>query len=242
MSQTPSTYGRHETAKDLEDVEIRGPYRLAKANEDPTTFLPVVLKNGNTDYTAPTAGLSVVDERTKSHLYVGITNLTELPLVYVLYQSVPEFWGVLQPGQRAFRYLHWINAYNLVCYPFTGNNEPTIHTHPPDRLAPNSVSLIAAASNYAFSHGASSAAAGTALATVASIVKSPITFRLAAESVIGPAMLNNPNFFAAFNRATAQVHSDDPFKANGQSFHVVGGIQRDRAFGDWRGMRMTWQT
>lgn len=239
MSQIPSTYGRHETAKDLEDVEIRGPYRLAEANEDPTTFLPVVLKNGDT---APTAGLRVVDERTKGHLYVGITNLTELPLVYVLYQTVPEFWGVLQPGRRAFRYLHWINTYNIVCYPFTGNNEPTIHTHPPNRLAPNYVSLIAAASSYAFSHGASAAAAGTALAAVAAIVKSPVTFGLTAESTVAPTMLNNPTFLAAFSRATAQVHSGDPFKANGQCFHIVGGIQRDQTFGEWREMQMTWQT
>ena len=197
------------------------------------------LKNGDT---APSAGLRVVDERTKGHLYVGITNLTELPLVYVLYQSVPEFWGVLQPGQRAFRYLHWFNAYNLVCYPFTGNNEPTIHTHPPYRLAPNYVSLIAAASSYAFSHGASAATAGTALAAVASIVKSPITYGLAAESTVAPTMLNNPTFLAAFNRATALVHSGDPFKANGQCFHIVGGIQKDQAFGGWREMQMTWQT
>lgn len=71
---------------------------------------------------------------------VRIFNNTELPLVFVVSQIGPLYWGVLQPGERAVRVTGRV-WFTITCFPYTGDNEPTVTSAVLSTLIPTIAAL-----------------------------------------------------------------------------------------------------
>eukprot|EP00246_Nothoceros_aenigmaticus_P017771 TRINITY_DN8910_c0_g1_i1.p1 TRINITY_DN8910_c0_g1~~TRINITY_DN8910_c0_g1_i1.p1 ORF type:complete len:236 (+),score=26.27 TRINITY_DN8910_c0_g1_i1:76-783(+) len=100
---------------------------------------------------------------------ISFHNRTEVPLVFVISQVGPLFWGVLQPGESAIRKTGHV-WFTIDMYLYDGKNEPTSQDAVLSILIPTATA-IAAAVTAGF---AAVPLAGSAAAALAPIVTSTV--------------------------------------------------------------------
>ena len=176
---------------------------------------------------------------------VRIANLTELPLVYVISQIGPLYWGVIQPGQRVTRCTGRV-WFTIDCFPYNGENEPQTKDAVIATLVPTLLGLgVVAISGGAFVGAAAAAEplAGTAQAALAPLL--PVT---AAPGVVGAVAAGSAGY-QAFEWSTKihglvvkKEHVEESTKsatktghnANVDWLHVHGGPRKGVDSAEWK--------
>jgi hypothetical protein len=176
---------------------------------------------------------------------VRIANLTELPLVYVISQIGPLYWGVIQPGQRVTRCTGRV-WFTIDCFPYNGENEPQTKDAVIATLVPTLLGLgVVAISGGAFMGAAAAAAplAGTAQAALAPLL--PVT---AAPGVVGTVAAGSAGYQAfewsakIHGLVVKKEHVEESTKsakktghyANGDWLHVHGGPKKGVNSEEWK--------
>ncbi|CAM6089785.1 unnamed protein product [Calypogeia fissa] len=173
---------------------------------------------------------------------VRIANQTEIPLVYVISQVGPLYWGVIQPDERVTRVTGRV-WFTITCYPYDGKNEPTTMEAVLGVLIPTATALFIAITAGIAAAGAIAAlpAAGTAAASLQPLVAGPAFFGieagLGAGSTATAAAITAKNALIksielAYNKVEKTRHY-----ANGDWIHVRGGIKKNEPHSAWQPMR-----
>ena len=116
--------------------------------------------------------LTMVEGTLERDQSVRIANFTEIPLVYVISQLGPLYWGVVQPNERVTRCTGRV-WFTVTCYPWNGSNEPDTGHAVLQTLMPSLAMLGVVVTGGIAAIGAGVAATGTAAAALAPIL--PIT-------------------------------------------------------------------
>ena len=173
---------------------------------------------------------------------VRIANLTEVPLVYVIKQVGPSYWGVIKPGKRVSRHTGRV-WFTVETYPYDGTNEPTSWQAV---KGPFLVSISAFATVAIGGAAAMAAvpAAGSCAAALAPIVTSPIVAGLLAGTCSAGSAIAAAE---AFNGISKEILEKQLIKtcnhvskaghyANGDWIHVKGGPKKDVSPMQWKTM------
>ncbi|CAM6100183.1 unnamed protein product [Calypogeia fissa] len=164
---------------------------------------------------------------------VRIANQTEIPLVYVISQVGPLYWGVIQPGERVTKITGRV-WFTITCYPYDGKNEPTTMEAVLGVLIPTAAALFIAITAGVAAAGAIPAA-GTAAAALQPLVAGPAFVGIGAEVGAGgaattAAITAKNALIKSIERAYNKVEKTGHY-ANGDWIHVRGGIKKN-AHGD----------
>ena len=179
---------------------------------------------------------------TESSASVRIANQTELPLVYVIKQVGPLYWGVIQPGERVTRHTGRV-WFTVETYPYDGSNEPTTWQAVKGPLLISLASIAVVATGGAAAVAATPAS-GTAAAALAPLVSSPVVIGIeaaasAAAAYGAAAATANTISETVLERElirTCNHVSKSGHYANGDWIHVRGGPKRDVHCLDWEPM------
>lgn len=177
------------------------------------------------------------EQSLESDQSVRIANLTEVPLVYVISQVGPLYWGVIQPGERVSRHTGRV-WFTVDCFPYDGHNEPQTKDAVIATLVPTILGLgVVAVGGWAFMGAAAAATpiAGTAQAILAELLP------LSAAPEVAGAIAGGSAAFTAFG-ASEKIHGwvvtkkqvEDSMTsvrktghyANGDWLHVHGGPRK----------------
>lgn len=163
---------------------------------------------------------------------VRIANFTELPLVYVISQIGPLYWGVIQPQERVTRCTGRV-WFTVTCFPYNGFNEPAQKDAVLQTLIPSLAMLgvIVTGGTAAIAAGAAVGPAAVALAPILPITATPTGVMVTAGA---GAMANAyavgeiANKFlvpeSVLARCTEKVEKKGHY-ANGDWLHIKGGPQ-----------------
>ncbi|KAG7389241.1 hypothetical protein PHYPSEUDO_010799 [Phytophthora pseudosyringae] len=173
---------------------------------------------------------------------VRIANETEIPLVFVISQVGPLYWGVINPGERVTRITGRV-WFTVKCYPYDGHNEPTTADAVWGVVIPTAAALAIVVT-------AGTAAAATApVAGSYAAVLAPIAGETLAAAEAGAAAAYAAGKLAStivpvahsmlikdasrcLNCVTKHGHY-----ANGDWIHVRGGIKKNVLSSTWQPMR-----
>ncbi|KAG9853808.1 hypothetical protein KCU98_g3019, partial [Aureobasidium melanogenum] len=174
---------------------------------------------------------------------VRIANLTEIPLVYVISQVGPLYWGVIQPGERVTRCTGRV-WFTVQCYPYNGKNEPQTGDAVVATLFPTLIGLaVVVSGGLAFAGAAAAAAplAGTAQATLASLLplsEAPLVVGAMAGGAAASTTYKVGQTVYSIVKKEELEHSLKPARktghyANGDWIHVHGGPKKDVPSYQW---------
>lgn len=173
---------------------------------------------------------------------VRIANQTEVPLVYVISQVGPLYWGVIQPGERVTRVTGRV-WFTVKCYPYDGQNEPATKDAVLGVLIPT-VAAIAVVITAGMAAATTIPAAGSYAAVLASIARDA---RATIESTAGAAWVSD-KLYGSISKKVREAFTRDASRclncvtkhghyANGDWIHVRGGIQKKKKHSAWQPMR-----
>lgn len=179
---------------------------------------------------------------------VRIANFTEFPLVYVISQLGPLYWGVIQPGERVTRCTgrFW---FTIDCFAYDGTNEPETKNAVVQTLVPALGILgVLVSGGWAFMGAAAAAAPTVGTAQAAFVPLLPVCEApLAVGALAGGKAAASA--FAVAETANKLLVSKDCLErglkaaqkkghyANGDWLHVRGGPQKGVDPAEWQGLR-----
>jgi len=187
------------------------------------------------------------EQSLESDQSVRIANFTEFPLVYVISQVGPLYWGVLQPGERVTRCTGRV-WFTIDCFAYDGTNEPKTDKAVLQTLIP-SLAVLGVFVTGGWAWAAASAAlpaAGTAQAALLPLL--PISEAPLAIGAVAGGKAVVTAFGAAkvaqevlvskehLERGLKPAHKTGHY-ANGDWLHVRGGPKTGVDGSAWGGFR-----
>jgi hypothetical protein len=175
---------------------------------------------------------------------VRIANFTGIPLVYVISQVGPLYWGVIQPGERVTRCTGRV-WFTIDCFPYDGDNEPKTEDAVIATLVPTLLGLgVVAVGGWAFMGAAAAATpvAGTAQAALAQLLPLSAAPGVAGTIAGGGAAVNAVGVSAkVYDITVKKKHVEESMRsvrktghyANGDWLHVQGGPRKGVNSEDW---------